>query len=259
MFALSYSAPQSRDPNLRDAYFLGQERGFAQIAEVAEDRNKKRQIAQQQQNINLARQQESRLQRQQQIDREVVEVNRRLKERELDIEDKKAPIIAAQSMLNLQNTQLENEKIRQTLDTKINNNDTDSKMNSALNNTLNLDTTNVSGGRLRKGEETVKIEETPQQKLEQMTSAPTEKTSRTTPIPQQQPTQEVAYTSQNKLLKSLDNRDRMRKLTEEAQRGEQAMLSSNKPINLNLISRGFGANRPLTSLDDEIDFTQYII
>ena len=92
-----------------------------------------------------------------------------------------------------------------------------------------------------------------------MTSAPTEKTSRTTPITQQQPTQEVAYTSQNKLLKSLDNRDRMRKLTEEAQRGEQAMLSSNKPINLNLISRGFGANRPLTSLDDEIDFTQYII
>ena len=81
MFALSYQAPTQPDPDQRDRYFAGQATGFAQMAEVAEDRNKKRQINLQQQEINLARQQEARIARDQALARQ-------LQERQLDIAEK---------------------------------------------------------------------------------------------------------------------------------------------------------------------------
>lgn len=60
MFSISFTPPSRPDPNQRDNYFLGQETGFKQMAEVAADRNQKRNIELNRQQLDLARQQESR-------------------------------------------------------------------------------------------------------------------------------------------------------------------------------------------------------
>jgi hypothetical protein len=104
MFALSYQPPIAPDPDQRDRYFVGQETGFKQMAEVAEDRNQKRQINIQQQQVNLARQQEARIARDNALARQ-------LDARRIAIAEESAPIALKQAALNLKKTQADIDQV----------------------------------------------------------------------------------------------------------------------------------------------------
>jgi hypothetical protein len=86
MFALSYNPPVKPDPYQRDPYFSGQETGFKQMAEVAADRNQKRQIELQRQQLQLQRQQEARVARQQQAQLDLMNRQQAIKEKLLPLE-----------------------------------------------------------------------------------------------------------------------------------------------------------------------------
>lgn len=105
MFALSYNAPIAPDPDQRDRYFVGQETGFKQMAEVAEDRNQKRQLAIQQQQVNLQRQQEARIARDNALARQ-------LEARKIALAEESAPIALKQQALNLKKTQAEIDQVK---------------------------------------------------------------------------------------------------------------------------------------------------
>lgn len=99
MFSLQYSAPQPRDPNQRDAYFTGQSTGWDQMAEVARDRNEKRRIELSRQQLDLQRQQEARVARENAMQIQI--------QREQNaIASQQQPLIEAQKMASLANTQV---------------------------------------------------------------------------------------------------------------------------------------------------------
>lgn len=250
MFALSYSAPSQPDPNQRDSYFIGQATGFAQMAEVAEDRNKKRQINLQQQEINLARQQEARIARDQALARQ-------LQARQLDIAEKEAPIVAMQKMLSLQKTQAEIDAINSSLRTESDNTAFDQNVLNSFNqirqpSSRSFDVTNQARSLTQPKEQEVVIKESPQQKLEELTKPTVVETARSRQITEQPVGAEVS--SIPAILKSIEKRSRVKELGEEAKKAESTMLS--RPVQLNLLQqpRGFGAY----NFDGETDFTQYI-
>jgi len=252
MFALSYSAPTQPDPDQRDRYFAGQATGFAQMAEVAEDRNKKRQINIQQQEMNLARQQEARIARDQALARQ-------LQARQIDIAEREAPIVAMQKMLSLQKTQAEINSVNSSLRSEANNNNFDQNLMSSFNqirqpNSRNFDVTNQSRMATQPREEEKATRGTSQQTVEDLTRPTTIETSRSKQITEQPVGTESTYTITNAVLKSIENRDKFEELSEEAKKGESKMLST--PIQLSLQSpRGFGA---YNNFEGETDFTQYI-
>lgn len=108
MFAISYSAPSARDPNQRDAYFTGQKTGWDQMAEVASDRNQKRQIELERQRVALAKQQEARIARE---NAETLEINKQ----KLALEEASAPVIAAKQLADLAETQTKTQVMLESL------------------------------------------------------------------------------------------------------------------------------------------------
>lgn len=220
------------------------------MAEVAEDRNKKRQLQLQQQEINLARQQEARIARDQALARQ-------LQARQLDIAEKEAPVVAMQKMLSLQKTQAEIDAINSSLKSESNNTSFDQNLMSSFNqirqpSSRSFDVTNQSRMATQPREEEKATRATSQQTLEDLTKPTTIETSRSRQINEQPVGGESTYTLTNALLKSIEKRDRFEELSEEAKKGESKMLST--PIQLSLQQpRGFGAY----NFDGGTDFLEY--
>jgi HSP90 family molecular chaperone len=108
MFSIAFTPPSRPDPNQRDSYYIGQETGFKQMAEVAADRNQKRQLELSRQNLELSRQQESRIARQQAAELELRKRQQALNEKLLPVEiaGKRAEINKTASMLDMAREEL---------------------------------------------------------------------------------------------------------------------------------------------------------
>jgi hypothetical protein len=261
MFALSYSAPSQPDPNQRDNYFLGQATGFNQMAEVAEDRNTKRQIQQQQQRINLERQQEARMARQ-------AAVQQQLAARQLDIAEKEAPIVAMQKLLSLQKTQAEVDAIRSNQRVQGNNNNFDQVVQGGINqykqSTFNpIDTMNRSRTALDPRETQATSKRLATENLEQLAEPKRVETAMSRPeiAAIESLARNLPKSTASMLTRtgSTGVRERLKESQEMAQTSKQmgeSMLS--KPISFNLTTSGFGVRSggrsPSYAFEDEVDW-----
>lgn len=162
MFAISYSAPQSPDPNQRDNYFLGQETGFRQMAEVAADRNEKRRIELSRQQLALARQQESRIARENSI-------KLQLQKRQQAIAEKVLPLEMANANLNIKKTLSEMENARESLVSQSRNVDLSNNISRSLSQPA-VDTASI----LTPRKQPESVAETPREQLKSVETRMTE-------------------------------------------------------------------------------------
>lgn len=226
MFALSYSAPEQPDPNQRDAYFIGQSTGWNQMAEVAQDRNEKRRIELSRQQLELARQQEARVARDNQVANQ-------LEARRVALAEKAAPIAAMERMLSLKKTAAETEEITRSLSNESRFVDLAASLSRAATTPTTLQAgpaipsiATASGGAVResliKQQEPVRVQETQAEKLAKMSMPATREVPITEP-PRivEAPQEQIATRTVENMLKQIESRS-ARKLEEEQRDSAQA-------------------------------------
>lgn len=244
MFAISYSVPQQPGVDLRSAYFDGQKTGWDQMAEVAADRNQKRQIEIDRQRLALQYRTEERLRR------EGIE-QRKIQREQNRLAGQIDPIVQAQAQANLAKTMAETEQLRSSIQNDI----------SAANISVNNRTAIMADQRevARAEELAIKREQaaktpTPQE----MTKATTRGTTESVTTETRKPVYTVVKDAMTEYLRktSMKPKKTQAQIAEESQQNVARLFSANQPVRASS-GTGFGKQSPSGSSFTGEDFLTY--